>query len=166
MTSILKKQWLHGIFGRSFQEPWSHSRKPIESQGNWGVQLQMHHWKPYFNSIDTQSKYSASIVLYHATHSSIRVQSKLIKNYSNGCWEEKKKAVQYLWKNTIVALVQCLGSSGHRRQDYGQDLFLATLKITSVKKTLCSSGKTNQATFVLKWQRHEFLKRNSDLRSH
>lgn len=31
--------------------------------------------------------------------------------------EGRKKAVQCLLKNIIVALVQCLGSSGHRRQD-------------------------------------------------
>lgn len=51
-------------------------------------------------------------MLHHAVHSSIRVQNKLIKNYSNGCWVFKKKSASRLVpkRNTVVAIVWCLGS--------------------------------------------------------
>lgn len=59
----------------------------------------------------------------------------------------KKKKSFPSSKEIKFSYYKCLGPQGRRRQDYGQDLFLAKLQITCEKKTLCSSGKTNQATF-------------------
>lgn len=46
--------------------------------------------KTYFNPIDTQSNYRASIMFHYAVYSSIRVQNKCILNYSNDCWEKER----------------------------------------------------------------------------
>lgn len=61
--------------------------------------------------------------------------------------KKKKKCFPSSLKEIKFSYYKCLRPQGRRRQDYGQDLFLAKLQITCEKKTLCPSGKTNQATF-------------------
>lgn len=92
--------------------------------------------------------------LHHAPPCSkyLKAQNKLIINYSNSCWGKKRGGHSVSLKATTAAIVQCLGSWDRRRQDCGQDLFLAKLQITLEKKTLRSSAKSSQATSVLKWQ--------------
>lgn len=73
--------------------------------------------KTYFNPIDTQSNYRASIMFHYAVYSSIRMQNICIINYSNDCWEkdrsfsifkkywdsevtgDRKRAKTYFWQS-------------------------------------------------------------------